>query len=127
MTLDRLGIGNSTFSSATRVRLIGDLDEQDRACPSSHSLRRTKTLLDEALDQARQAEYCGSSICFSSSTGRNAPHGARANSSSASYQDNGGKPAFFKSCSTAPSTLALNPHQGGSRRKSPRARAFDAS
>ena len=43
---------------------------------------------------SREVEYCGSSICFSSSTGRISPDGARDSSSSASYQASGGKPAF---------------------------------
>ncbi len=51
----------------------------------------------------RDVEYCGSSSCFSSSTGRSAPCGERDSSSSASYQESGGKPAFFRSCSTAAS------------------------
>src|SRR3954453_11942467 len=53
---------------------------------------------------SRDVEYCGISICLSSSTGRNSPDGARDNSSSASYHASGGKPAFFRSCSTASST-----------------------
>src|SRR5260221_500971 len=52
----------------------------------------------------REVEYCGISICFSNSTGRISPVGARDSSSSASYQASGGKPAFFSSCSTASST-----------------------
>src|ERR1700716_2720884 len=53
---------------------------------------------------SREVEYCGISICFSSSTGRISPLGARDSSSSASYHASGGKPDFFKSCSTASST-----------------------
>src|SRR4051794_39951212 len=53
---------------------------------------------------SREVEYCGSSICFSNSTGRISPVGARDSSNNASYQASGGKPAFLSSCSTASST-----------------------
>src|SRR5215207_8134889 len=39
---------------------------------------------------SREVEYCGISICFSSSTGRISPDGARDSSKSASYQASGG-------------------------------------
>jgi hypothetical protein len=66
--------------------------------------RRTASPSSTNRSISREVEYCGISICLSSSTGRISPDGARDSSSKASYQANGGKPAFFKSCSTASST-----------------------
>src|SRR3954463_548549 len=69
----------------------------------SHSRRAAKPS-STSRSISREVEYCGSSICFSSSTGRISPEGARDNSSSASYHASGGEPPFLSSCSTASST-----------------------
>src|SRR5204863_9269120 len=66
--------------------------------------RRAASPSSTSRSISREVEYCGISICFSSSTGRISPDGARDSSSKASYQASAGKPAFFKSCSTASST-----------------------
>src|SRR5216684_1415922 len=52
----------------------------------------------------RDVLYCGSSIAFSSSTGRIRPFAARNSSMRASYQASGGKPSALRSASTAAST-----------------------
>src|ERR1700730_9508891 len=66
--------------------------------------RRAASPSSTSRSISREVEYCGISLCFSSSTGRISPDGPRDRSSNASYQASGGKPAFFRSCSTASST-----------------------
>ncbi len=104
---DRRRVGVPHFLR-TRAR-FGDLDEQ--AALAELHRRRDASPSSTRRSISREVEYCGSSICFSSSTGRISPDGARDSSSSASYQASGGKPALFKSCSTAVEHPALHPHQ----------------
>ncbi len=69
---------------------------------------------------SRDVEYCGISICFSSSTGRISPVGERDSSANASYQASGGKPALLEVLLDARPAPGSGSASGGSRRLSPR-------
>jgi len=81
------------------------MDEFWEFCPAKPSVREfAQPLIDGMMTHLPDVDDRIRRYTENYDIGRISPVGARDSSSSASYQASGGKPAFFRSCSTASST-----------------------